>query len=56
MTFLAEIDSKSLLSLCIKIAKRILLLIVAERADQSINSPLVSTKGAEEVPLPNLFS
>ena len=56
MTFLAEIDAKSLLSLCIKIAKRILFLIFAERADQPIDSPLVSTKGAEKIPLPNLFS
>jgi hypothetical protein len=55
MTLVTEINPINILSLCIKILKRFLLLIVAERADHPIRSPLISAIGAEEKSFSNLF-
>ena len=52
VTFIAEIDAIGFLSLCIEIVKRFLFFVVAERADQPIDSPLISAKGAEKIFFP----
>jgi hypothetical protein len=45
----------NLLSLSIEIVEGLLLFIIAERTKQSINSPLISAKGTEEISFPCLF-
>jgi hypothetical protein len=51
MTFLAEVDAMGLLSLCEKIMERFLIFVIAERTKYSIDSPLITTIGTEEIPL-----
>jgi hypothetical protein len=51
VTFVTEIDAIGFLSLCKEIMERFLFSVIAERAEQSIDSPLIATIGAEEIPL-----
>jgi hypothetical protein len=55
MAFVAEIDAMGLLSLSVKIMERFLIFVAAERAEESINSPLTTAKGTEEIPLADIF-
>jgi len=52
VAFVAEVDPIRFLSLCKKIMKRFLILIITERAEQSIDPPLVAAIGTEEITLP----
>jgi hypothetical protein len=54
MTFVTEINAMGFLSLSIKIVKRFLVFVVAERAEYTIRSPLITAEGAEEIPLSHL--
>lgn len=52
VAFVAEVDPIRFFSLCKKIMKRFLILIITERAEQSIDSPLIAAIGTEEIALP----
>jgi len=51
VAFITEVNPIDFLPLCIKIVKRFLFFVVTERAVQSIDSPLITAIGAEEIPL-----
>jgi hypothetical protein len=55
MTFVTEVDAVDLLSFSVKIVEGLLLPIATEGAKDSVNSPLIATIGAEEIPFPYLF-
>jgi hypothetical protein len=55
MTFVAEVNTISFLSFSINILEGPLFFIVAEGTDQPLDSPLISTKGAEKIPLPHFI-
>jgi hypothetical protein len=55
MTFVTEIDAIGFLSLCKEIMERFLFSVIAERAEQSIDSPLITAIGAKEIALPRLL-
>jgi hypothetical protein len=55
VTLITEVDPIGLLSLSIKIVERLLFVVIAERADHPIRSPLISAIGAEEKSFSNLF-
>ncbi len=55
VAFVAEVDPIRFLSLCKKIMKRFLILIITERAEHSIDSPLIAAIGTEEITLPHFF-
>jgi hypothetical protein len=51
MTFLAKVNAIGFLSLDKKVIERFLIFVVAELAEQSIDSPLNAATGTEEIPL-----
>jgi len=53
--FVAEINTVGLLSFATKILQRFLLSVVAEWAEQSIDSPLIAAMGAKEITLSPFF-
>jgi hypothetical protein len=55
VTLVTEINPISILSFSIKIVERLLFVVIAERADHPIRSPLISAIGAEEKSFSNLF-
>ena len=55
MASIAEIDAEGLLSLATEISQGFLILIVAGRAAQPIDSPLITAEGANEI-TPSLLS
>jgi hypothetical protein len=55
VTFFTEVNAISFLSLCKEIVERLLFFVIAEGADESINSPLKSAIGTEEIPFSNFF-
>jgi hypothetical protein len=55
MTLIAKVDTMSLFFFRIKKLKRLLIRIVAERADPSINSPLISAVRTEEESFSHFF-
>jgi uncharacterized protein (DUF2237 family) len=54
MAFVAEIDAVGFFSLCEKIMQKFLIFVAAEGAEYSVNSPLITAEGAEEIPLSHL--
>jgi len=55
MAFVAEIDAVGFFSLCEKIIQKFLIFVAAEGAEYSVNSPLITAEGAEEIPLSHLL-
>ena len=55
VAFVAEVDPIRVLPLPIKIVERFLACVRAERAEQSIDSPLIATIGTHEISFSHLF-
>ena len=55
VTLIAKVNTIGFLSLCTKIVKRLLVFIVAEGADHSVDSPLISAMRTEEESFSHFF-
>jgi hypothetical protein len=52
---MTEVNTAGLLFLSMEIVKRSLLFVVTKRAEQSIDSPLITAIRAKKIPFPDLF-